>query len=814
MNGRFVFYSHDGVGLGHLRRNLAIAAALTEAAPDASVLLATGCDDLGAHGLAPNVDVLVLPGLRKVANGRYSARRLPMSGKEVRALRAAQLETAIRSFQPDVMLIDKHPVGVRGELRPALDALLAIGGRAALGLRDILDDSASVAEEWAQTGVIEAMERYIDRVLVYGDPRVLAVVEEYGLPEALAARSRYCGYVVNPEPARAAAVEALPDFATRLDRRPTVLATAGGGEDGWSLLESFVLAAEEAAWDAVVVCGPQLSARRRHALRALSMQSNVEFHVNEPDVAAWLSHVDALVCMGGYNTLCEATSRGTPTLCVPRVEPRREQLIRARAFARLGLLRVVEPTRLTPDLLRREVAALLGASRRELSERARGTLGFAGAAAAAAELLDLAQTAAPRASSHRSRPQPDRAAGPMSARRIGYVLKRFPRLSETFVAAELIELERQGEQLAVFAVSDPGEPVRHAFVDELRAPVVYLPHRPWREPLRVARSLARVLRSDARGWLRAARYSLWPPRSRGLRRLLQATVLRDEMRSAGIDHAHAHFATAAARLANLAWRMGGPEYSVTAHAKDIYHEEVRVDHLRDKLASARFVAAVSGAGRDHLDALLGLDGRLAVVPNSVDLRRLGPARTGPGRPGLVLTVARLVEKKGLRDLVEACALLEREAIALQLEVVGGGPLRGELRAAAERLGVNARFLGPLPQEHVLARYRQASVYCLPCVVAESGDRDGLPTSVLEAMALGVPVVTTAVSGLPEAVIDGETGLLVPQHDPEALAAAIRRLLTDGELAARLAARARSHVEERFALERSAARLRALFGGAA
>jgi glycosyltransferase involved in cell wall biosynthesis len=399
-------------------------------------------------------------------------------------------------------------------------------------------------------------------------------------------------------------------------------------------------------------------------------------------------------------------------------------------------------------------------------------------------------------------------------RRIGYVLKRFPRISETFVAAELIELERQGEDLTVYAVSRPEEPFRHAFVDELRSPVVYLPHRPLQEPLRVAHALVRVLQTDRRGWLRAARYSLWPPRPTGLRRLLQATVLREEMEHAGIDHAHAHFATAAARLANLAWRMGGPGYSVTTHAKDIYHEEVRVDHLRDKLAPARFVATVSSANRDYLDSILELDGKLEVVPNSVDLRRLGAARAVPGEPGLVLAVARLIEKKGLCDLVEACGLMEARSIpaggGLRLEVVGDGPLRSELEATAERLGVHARFRGALPQEQVLELYRRASVYCLPCVIAGSGDRDGLPTSVLEAMALGVPVVTTAVSGLPEAVIHERTGLLVPQHDAEALAAAIERLLTDRELAARLAASARRHVETSFSLERSAARLRALF----
>jgi colanic acid/amylovoran biosynthesis glycosyltransferase len=399
-------------------------------------------------------------------------------------------------------------------------------------------------------------------------------------------------------------------------------------------------------------------------------------------------------------------------------------------------------------------------------------------------------------------------------RRIGYVLKRFPRISETFVAAELIELERQGEELVVFALSRPDEPFTHAFLGELRSPVVYLPHRPLREPLRVGRALARVWGSDPRGWLRAARCALWPPRLTGLRKLLQATVLRMEMERAGIDHAHAHFATAAARLANLAWRMGGPGYSVTTHAKDIYHEQVRLDHLRDKLGSARFVATVSQANREHLASRLALDGRLQVVPNSVDLRRLGPPRSALGEPGLVLTVARLVEKKGLRDLVEACGELRRDpalrGLGVRLEVVGDGPLRGELEAAAERLGLDARFRGALPQEEVLALYRRAALYCLPCVVAASGDRDGLPTSVLEAMALGVPVVTTAVSGLPDAVVHELTGLVAPPSDPRALAAAIARVLADPELGARLALDARRRVESSFSLERSAARLRELF----
>jgi colanic acid/amylovoran biosynthesis glycosyltransferase len=400
-----------------------------------------------------------------------------------------------------------------------------------------------------------------------------------------------------------------------------------------------------------------------------------------------------------------------------------------------------------------------------------------------------------------------------SGRHLGYVLKRFPRISETFVAAELIELERQGERVTVFAISRPQEPFAHGFVGEVKATVVYLPYRPLREPVRVARALVRALRFDGRGWARAAAVSLWPPRLRGVRRLLRATVLLEELRAAGIDHVHAHFASAAAGLANLARRMGGPTYSVTAHAKDIYHRDVRADELRDRLSSATFVATVCGANRDHLDSILDERARLHVVPNSVDLRRLGRPPERRPEAGLVLAVARLIEKKGLADLIAACGLLGRGA-RLRLEIVGDGPLRGALEETAARSATPVVFHGPVPYEQVLEMYGRAAVFCLPCVIAPTGDRDGLPTSVLEAMALGVPVVTTAVNGLGELVVHELTGLVVPERDPVALADALGRLLADRKLADRLAAEARLRVEANFSLERSVTSLRSLFPEAA
>jgi glycosyltransferase involved in cell wall biosynthesis len=399
-------------------------------------------------------------------------------------------------------------------------------------------------------------------------------------------------------------------------------------------------------------------------------------------------------------------------------------------------------------------------------------------------------------------------------RHLGYVLKRFPRISETFVAAELIELERQGERVTVFALSRPQEPFEHAFVGELAARVVYLPRRPLRQPVRTVRALVQVWRTSPRGWLSAAAASLFPPRLAGLRKLLQATVLRVELEKAGIDHVHAHFATSAAWLASLVRRMDGPTYSVTAHAKDIYAGGIRRDYLRENLSEASFVATVSEANATYLASVLAAR-RPRVVHNSVDLRRLGRPETNGGRErDVVLSVARMIEKKGLSDLVAACGLLARRGVSLRLEVVGEGPLRRELETAAARQGVRASFVGALPNERVLERYRRATVFCLPCVVAESGDRDGLPTSVLEAMALGLPVVTTSLNGLSEAVIHEQTGLVVPGRDPKSLADALERLLGDQGLRARLASNARSRIEAHFTLDRNVSRLRSLFPEAA
>ena len=345
-----------------------------------------------------------------------------------------------------------------------------------------------------------------------------------------------------------------------------------------------------------------------------------------PELAGWFAAVDALVCMGGYNTLLEALVRGTPTVCVPRTAPRSEQLIRARVLAGRGLLQVLEPARLDGRTLRAAVTSAL--ARVADGDRSCGTKG--------SRLRRCGCRG--REPAFRGRAERRTGGAMTGGRRLGYVLKRFPRISETFVAAELIELERQGEQVAVFAISRPEEPFVHEFLSRLRAPVVYLPHRPLREPMRVARALVSAIRRSPRGWLSAAAAALSTPRQlRGWRRLLQATVLREELDRAGIDHVHAHFATAAARLANLAHLMDGPPYSVTAHAKDIYHRQRAA-------ASAAAEARRCGVRGDRQRGEPRPPGRSARGPRPgggrPELRRSAPAgsaeRRGPPtrpRPG-------------------------------------------------------------------------------------------------------------------------------------------------------------------------------------
>ena len=385
---RFLLYSHDGLGLGHLRRNLAVARALADLSSNSSILLATSAEEAQQFELPPNVDILRLPGLRKVDNGTYAPRRLTnVALRDVRSMRATLLLAAVNSFSPSVLLADKHPLGLDGELEPALANARAAGARAVLGLRDVLDEPAAVRAELEERGLFERIPEYYHRVLVYGQPDILDARSEYGFPPAVAAMTRFCGYVVSP-------VQRGEHNGERADtngKDPHELATAGGGEDGVELLSSFVEAAARRRWQADVVSGPQCDPQVASRLGERASEAGVAFRRFVPDLSSEFGSLDALVCMGGYNTLTEAAASGVSTVCVPRVEPRREQLIRARAFAHRGLLTVVEPRELEPDLLGATVEAALELQRS--GERPVRDLDLDGAGRAAGHILELAERA-------------------------------------------------------------------------------------------------------------------------------------------------------------------------------------------------------------------------------------------------------------------------------------------------------------------------------------------------------------------------------------------------------------------------------------
>ncbi len=288
----------------------------------------------------------------------------------------------------------------------------------------------------------------------------------------------------------------------------------------------------------------------------------------------------------------------------------------------------------------------------------------------------------------------------------------------------------------------------------------------------------------------------------------------------GIDHVHVHFASTAASVAYYLHRLGGPTYSITAHAKDIYHQSVSPVALRRKLRAAAFTVTVSDFNLRHLEGLLAADGgapaRLVRLYNGLDLERfrlrpVAPPTRLADAPPLILGVGRLVEKKGFDDLIRACALLRDQGRAFRCAIVGKGENLGALRGLIAQLGLedSVQLPGPLPRESLLELYPQAALLAAPCVIGDDGNRDGLPTVLLEAAALGVPLVSTPVTGIPELVRDGETGWLVPPRDPAALAQAMARVLSSPEEGGRRALLARRHMETGFDLRRNVTILKGL-----
>ena len=386
-----------------------------------------------------------------------------------------------------------------------------------------------------------------------------------------------------------------------------------------------------------------------------------------------------------------------------------------------------------------------------------------------------------------------------------YVLKRYPQTSQTFVIRELLGLERAGVDIGIDSLGPSDAAIRHPEVDEVKAAVRHLPKRPqlrdvWPTHLRLALRRPVV-------YIRAARAA----RSRDWRRFVQAGLVAGRVRREGIDHLHAHFASAACEVARDAAALAGVTYSVTAHAKDVFHDK-HAGLLAERVEGAATVVTVSAHNAEHLRTVLPT-ANVVHVANAVAL----PMYSGPSANGPVLCVARLVAKKGIDTLIQSISDVRLTWPDVMLEIIGDGELREELEALADRLGLgdNVRFVGAVDSHAVSEAYARASMMVLPCRVTADGDRDGLPTVLVEALACGLPVISTNVVGIPELVRHERTGLLVEPDDPGALSNAILKLHHDAALARDLGERGRDLVATDYDPATSARALAAVFtaGGA-
>jgi predicted glycosyltransferase len=351
---RVVFYSHDTLGLGHIRRNLLIAQSVAASALSATTLMIAGAREAAQFAMPRRVDCMTLPSIQKDNTGVYTARRLCLSLRDIVSLRAHIIQGALEAFRPDVLIVDTEPRGAFRELEPAL-SWLRMHGRThvVLGLRDIRDDAAAVQREWQKASSDAAVRDYYDEVWVYGDPKVFDVCREYRLSRDVEGKLRYTGYL--DQRARLTFVEPGDDGPRVLATLPAgrmVLCTVGGGQDGVALARAFIETELPRDSFGVVLAGPQMAPDLLQELRTCAAaRKAVRVLRFLPEPAPLFARADRLITMGGYNSALEAVSFAKTALIVPRVKPRQEQWIRADRFRALGLLDVLHPDDLSPTRL-------------------------------------------------------------------------------------------------------------------------------------------------------------------------------------------------------------------------------------------------------------------------------------------------------------------------------------------------------------------------------------------------------------------------------------------------------------------------------
>ncbi len=350
-----LYYSHDTFGLGHLRRTLTLARYFKNSVPGLSQLIVTGSPVASRFEYPEDTDFIKLPSVTKDASGEYQPRSLSRSSFEsVRDMRRDIVLGAARNFRPDVFIVDHAPAGLRGEVVESLHYLKQHSPetRLVVGLRDIMDDAHTVRQTWARDGAYELFDDIYDMILVYGNRDFYDVVSEYGLSEKAADKTRFVGYL-GREPGSRSREEVRASLDMQTDH--LVVVTAGGGGDGKALYDAILRdlsLTDQRDFDCLIVGGPLLSASDRAEVRdRLGNRGNIHFLDFTTDLVSYLGAADAVISMGGYNSVCEILSLNQPALIVPRTHPRQEQLIRASILSSRGLVSMLHPSQLEPKRL-------------------------------------------------------------------------------------------------------------------------------------------------------------------------------------------------------------------------------------------------------------------------------------------------------------------------------------------------------------------------------------------------------------------------------------------------------------------------------
>jgi predicted glycosyltransferase len=352
---KIMVYSHDAFGLGNIRRMLAICTHLLKSIPNLSILLVSGSPMLQSFRMPQGLDYIKLPCINRGESGQMAVKYLGVDIEGTVRLRSELILTAAKNYQPDLVLVDKKTYGIKGELTATIDYLKSNlpETKLVLLLRDILDTPEKIINEWQKEGYYQALEKLYDRILVVGMPEVFDLPQEYKFPIAIDFKVDFCGYI-RKKPGLKSRRTVRRELGIQRQEK-LVLVTPGGGEDGYQLIDSYLKGLTkigDRSIRSLLFCGPEMPPEQQKQIRKkAALYPQVKVLEFTDDLMSYIDAADLVVCMSGYNTICEVLSQGKLAIAVPRIKPAQEQLIRSQRMAKLGFLKTIHPDELTPKLL-------------------------------------------------------------------------------------------------------------------------------------------------------------------------------------------------------------------------------------------------------------------------------------------------------------------------------------------------------------------------------------------------------------------------------------------------------------------------------